>query len=411
VRILIVTWAWPPIGRIGSMRPLGMAREWTAAGHEIHVLTGPGDRGGEYAPDLEPEAASSGAVVHRAEAPGIPRPRALRAPYELHPDELAAPRRVSRLRQILAQWRRFPDDQRSWVAPALELALERQAATPFDLVWTTSPPESAHYVGRALARRGLLWVADFRDPWSDYVFARWDPLSRALIDRIARRLLAPARALTANAEGIADSLARATRRRVICFRNGFTPPPPPEGPLRPRTLGYFGRVDPLVQHPERLWAPLRLMKQRGTPWTLAFHLSPGGGGGARIRSPADLAGQVEIASALPHAQALARMQAMAALLVLAFEARGGERVVQHKLYEYVGSGRPLLVVAPPGFEARRLAEATGTGIGACREAELIAALERLPSFVVDAAGRRQLERRVAAQGLLELFESCRTDHS
>jgi len=71
MRILIVAWSWPPIGRIGALRPLGLAREWSAQGHEVHVITGPGDRGGEYAPDLEVRTNSSGAEVHRAPAPGL----------------------------------------------------------------------------------------------------------------------------------------------------------------------------------------------------------------------------------------------------------------------------------------------------------------------------------------------------
>ena len=36
----------------------------------------------------------------------------------------------------------------------------------FDCVITTSPPESAHGVGMALARRGVPWVADVRDAWN-----------------------------------------------------------------------------------------------------------------------------------------------------------------------------------------------------------------------------------------------------
>ena len=36
----------------------------------------------------------------------------------------------------------------------------------FDCVITSSPPESVHAVGRALARRGVAWVADLRDAWT-----------------------------------------------------------------------------------------------------------------------------------------------------------------------------------------------------------------------------------------------------
>src|SRR5256885_2120639 len=104
MRILIVAWAWPPIGRVGSLRPLGLAREWTALGHEVHVLTGPGDRGGEPTPDLLADAEGTGATVHRAEASGLRPPAQQKPAFELQPRDLVVKKEVSRFRQILAQW-------------------------------------------------------------------------------------------------------------------------------------------------------------------------------------------------------------------------------------------------------------------------------------------------------------------
>jgi hypothetical protein len=388
------------------MRPLGMAREWVQKGHEVHVLTGPGDRGGEYAPDLQDMAKGTGAIVHRADAPGIARPPVLRPAFEAPAQELAAAP-ISRLRQIAAQWKTFPDQQRSWIEPATAAALELCGSRRFDVVWTTSPPESAHYVGRQLAAE-VPWVADFRDQWSEYLLGRWDPISRFVIDRITRRLLNAAVAVTANTDGVAASIRRASGREVACVRNGFDPVVPAGVPVTPRTLGYFGRVDPLVQHPERLWPALRVLCTRGTPWTVVFHLTPGGGGGATIDVPEDLRAYVHILPPLKHADALRKMQGLQALLVLAWETRQGDTSVAGKLYEYVGSGRPTLVCAPKGFEARRLVEDTGTGLGGWGTTELVSAFEALETYAVRPSGCAALSRVGMAQQLLDIFETaCR----
>jgi hypothetical protein len=382
-----------------------MAREWTRAGHEVHVITGPGDRGGEYSPDLEARGSESGARVHRAEAPGIPRPAAMLAAAEQPLDALVA-RVVPRWRQLAAQWRTFPDPQRSWIEPARRLALRLHEETAFDAVWSTSPPESAHYVARGLAVAGVPWVADFRDQWSEYLLGRWDPLSRFAIDRVTRRLLARAAAVTAATEGVSDSIRRASGRTVSLVRNGFDPGPRAASRSRERVLGYFGRVDPLSQHPERLWAPLRALEARGEPWRAEFFLAPGGGGGARFAPPADLRDAVALFPPLPHPAALEAMGRMTALLVLAWETRGGDTSVAGKLYEYVGSGRPVLVLAPRSFEARRLVEDTGTGLGAWEDAEIVEALRRIEGFVPSAEGRDGLSRARGAERLLELLRSC-----
>lgn len=406
LRILIVAWAWPPIGRVGAMRPLGFAREWTRAGHEVHVLTGPGDRGGEYTPDLVPRAEASGASVHRANAPGIRAPDRLRAfgegvPTAPHPE-------VSRLRQIAAQWKRFPDEQRSWIAPASARAAELHRQHSFDVVWTTSPPESVHYVGRSLAGLGVPWVADFRDQWSDYLLARWDPLSRFVIDRIAHRVLKSASAITGATEGVVRSIARAASCRVVCVRNGFdgARDPVTRENVRPRSLGYFGRVDPHFQHPERLWPALRAARESGAPWTLDIYAAPGGGGGADIAVPSDLMTEVRVHAPLPHPLALAEMQRMAALLVLAWETRGGETTLAAKLFEYVGCGRPVLVCAPPEFEARQLVESTGTGLGAWTDAELTDALRRLETMDVATGRTSLLSRAHAAHALIGVLSEA-----
>lgn len=403
-----MSWAWPPIGRVGAMRPLGVAREWTSCGDEVHVLTGPGDRGGEYTPDLLPAAHASGARVHRAPAPGIDPPDGLRAAFD-QPREAHIGRQISRLRQIGGQWRGFPDAQRSWIAPAVGLGLDLVRGTPFDVMWTTSPPESVHYVGRELAPHVGRWIADFRDQWSEYLLARWDPMSRWIIDRITGRVLSRAAAITAATEGVARSIQSATGRPVECVRNGFDDsfPAEPAPPPRDRVLGYFGRIDPLMQRPERLWPALRRARESGRPWRLEIYSAPGGGGGADVTVPSDLVDLVQVLPPLPHPEALARMRTMSALLVLAWETRRGETSVAAKLYEYVGARRPVLVCAPTGFEARDLVESTGTGLGAWTAEEIAGALTALERFVINDAGRESLSRAHSARRLREIFERAR----
>lgn len=406
MRILIVSWAWPPIGRIGALRPLGFAREWRKAGHEVHVLTGPGDRGGEYSPDLIASAEETRAIVHRADAPAVPRPIVVRAAYQ-GPANAQVARSVVRWRQIVAQWRTFPDSQRSWIPEGLRKGLAVQATYPVDVVFSTSPPESVHYVAKALAAAGVPWVADFRDPWSDYLFARWDPVSRWLIEKIARRVLSQAAAVTTNAEGVAASIQRVTPRSVRCIRNGYDHVAIAGRQPTKRTLGYFGRIDPLLQRPDHLWPALRRLRQMGEPWRVEFHLTPGGGGGAGASIPPDLIDVVSVNPPLPHAEALTRMQEMTANLVLCIDGRGGEGIVPGKLYDYVGATRPILVCAPNGFEARALVERTGTGRGAWGTEELTEVLTTLESFQPDPRGRSDLSREHVAAEMLELFrEVC-----
>jgi hypothetical protein len=98
------------------------------------------------------------------------------------------------------------------------------------------------------------------------------------------------------------------------------------------------------------------------------------------------------------------MQESTALLVLGWEVRAGDAPVAGKVYEYVGAGRPVLVCAPASYEARRLVEDTGTGIGAWDDQELATALDRLAQFEVAPEARRSFSRKVQAARALAIFE-------
>jgi hypothetical protein len=100
------------------------------------------------------------------------------------------------------------------------------------------------------------------------------------------------------------------------------------------------------------------------------------------------------------------MQRMTALLVLPWETRGGETTVAGKLYEYVGSGRPVLVCAPAGFEARALVESARVGIGAWGDGAILDALLALEDFVPDDQGRISLSRHHGAEQMLCLLEQA-----
>jgi hypothetical protein len=205
-------------------------------------------------------------------------------------------------------------------------------------------------------------------------------------------------------------MARAARQPVACVRNGFDPVMRDGAPPLPRRLAYFGTIDPASQRLDRMWGPLRELRDEGRPWELEILLSPGGGGSARIEVPEDLRPLVRVRPPLPYADALARMQSMAALLVLAWEGRGGETQLPGKLYEYIGSGRPILVCAPAGFESRSLVEAHRVGIGAWGDHAIADALGVLESYVPDSAGRERLSRSSAAELMLSFLERAASLH-
>ena len=98
----------------------------------------------------------------------------------------------------------------AWAPFARSRALRLNRRERFDCVITSSPPESAHAVGRALSRRGVAWVADLRDAWTFEPIRPPFPtaVQRRLDERLERRWLASADAVVCVSRPAADDLRR-----------------------------------------------------------------------------------------------------------------------------------------------------------------------------------------------------------
>lgn len=65
----------------------------------------------------------------------------------------------------------IPDARKGWNEYALRAAREIIAKEGIDIVVTTGPPHSTHLIGLNLKQEiDLIWIADFRDPWTDIYY-------------------------------------------------------------------------------------------------------------------------------------------------------------------------------------------------------------------------------------------------
>ncbi len=113
----------------------------------------------------------------------------------------------------------------AWAPYAYLKALRLNARERFDCVITSSPPESVHFVGRALRRRGVPWVADLRDGWTFEPIRPGFPtgLQRRYDERLERRWLGDADAVVAVSRPAADDLRDRLGLDPKLIPNGWDP--------------------------------------------------------------------------------------------------------------------------------------------------------------------------------------------
>ena len=392
-RLLLLAYPFPPSPAIGAVRTWGMAKYLPRLGWRVTVVTP------DPAGRLEPAAVEDAA--RQCEREGIARIFA--GQLEHRAAEVAqqlASRHAQRIRWFL-QRRMYRClgmglDERWW-----RTCLKACAGLmpgEFDLVLATGSPFRSFLAARRLARRlGVPYVLDYRDPWSLGVhFSGWQKVWARPMER--RVLRDAAGSLT-----VSPSLAQVQGRAFPSFpppwvvSNGYDP----EGlqGIRPVASSGFAvvytgnfytgqrEIDPVVQAVQQ--AAERMPK--GVP---RIRLHYYGTGDAHVRDAARRHGAedlVECHGRVLRAEALSTVRGAGVVVVITSmkeRTAGVEKgIVTGKLFEPLGMGVPILLVAPKGSDAAAIVEESGAGRSFCAT-EIGEMAQWLMDCAAGSAGRR-----------------------
>ncbi|MDZ7262869.1 MAG: glycosyltransferase, partial [candidate division KSB1 bacterium] len=246
------------------------------------------------------------------------------------------------------------------------------------VIFTTSPPHSAHLTGWLLRQlTGIKWVADFRDDWTGGESQPCPTPIHRLLNRFLEKLVLT----TSDAViGICDHLTRNLQRKsglikvlggqkknkFFTLTNGYDPEDFKGLNQIPReekfTITHCGSVS-RVSDPEPFLAALAslLTEAPGLKETLRVRFIGTDifGRLAQLIPKYDLTDCVEVTGYLPHFEAL-RLLVRAHLLLLIVVKRTQEEVMTGKVFEYLASGTPVLAILPEG-ELAQLIRTTHRG--------------------------------------------------
>jgi glycosyltransferase involved in cell wall biosynthesis len=334
-RLLVIANPYPPMASAGTTRLVRFLRHLPDEGWQATVVA--------------PRAAGPA-----AEPPGV---RVVRAPVPWPRRLLSGGRRATRVNR----WVAVPDPYFGWIAPAVWQGRELVRDERFDVIFSSSPRPSVHVTAALLARHtGLPWLADYRDPWSTYMFRTFPTAAhRAAHIRLEAWALRQAAAVTAVNRPIVDDLVARhpwLRGRAHVLPNGFDLAEQAEDV-------HLGEGFWLV-HTGRLYG----REQQVTAFLTALAAQPPevkalfvGVDESRVRPDADRLGlgdRVRVEPFVPLGRALGYQRAADGLLLV--NGRKPE-AMSSKVFEYLQAGRPVFAISPAGSAARDLFAEVGGG--------------------------------------------------
>jgi glycosyltransferase involved in cell wall biosynthesis len=370
-RVLIITYYWPPSGGAGVQRWLKFTKYLPSSGWIPVVLT------------VKPECAAYpfkdeslyneipvDVEVHRTKALNY---------FALYnrdqskiPNAGFASGAGKGFKSFLSRFIRgnffIPDPRRGWNRYAFRKACELVKSGNISHIITTSPPHSTQLIGLRLKRRfpRLKWIADLRDPWTDiYYYDMFRPLLPArMIDReLERQVLSRADRILTVGQTLASAFASITETvadKTSVLPNGFDEEDfqgvASSSPVQ-FTITYVGTLSPAYPVKGFIDA-VRDLKINDKPVALRFV----GTVPEEVRTQFALNAEgprTEFISYCEHPEAIKHMMNSSMLLLIVPDHKSNRSILTGKIFEYLATEKPILLIGPEDGDAARLLRLCG----------------------------------------------------
>lgn len=384
VKILLISFHFPPDAPIAATRAPKFARYLLDAGHDVRVLCARDPQPHvAHELDIDPDrvirtdwrdlGAIPGAVLDRL-APG--RGTGGGEADAAAPEPLVAapspprPSLRSRLGRFYDSAVCRPDRRAGWHPFALRAARRTFARWTPDLVYATCPPHSVAPVARDVARlAGVPFVVEFRDRWALDAYSNHPDWRQALDRRQEAALLAEAAGIVTVSPLWAESYrARYDAERVAVAMNGFDPDDyPPERAVVPAMgpegieLLFAGALYPGRRDPRALFAALALLGEEARRVRVTM-LGKDLGPAVAMAREAGVSDSLALLPPEPHRAIVDRQYAADALLMLQWNNERDAGTVPGKLFECIGARRPVIATGWERGVAGRMIAERGLGI-------------------------------------------------
>ncbi len=374
-KVLIITYYWPPAGGPGVQRALKFVKYLPQFGWEPIVLT-------VENPDSPVNDASLFEDIPRGTK--IYKTKSLE-PFELYkkftgkksdskiPNDVLLNNENASLKDKLAQWVRLnifiPDAKIGWKSYAVKKGLEIIKKEKVDVIFTTSPPQTVALIGQAIANRsGVKWVADFRDPWLEIVY--YQNIKRSWLTTTTDKYLE--KRVFSNADGVVtisnDMIrlfnSKASSQNYYLIPNGFDESDFKNSKKTKNdnfTIAYTGSISKDRVPSVLFYALDKLINRNGIK---NIKLDFAGKYCSEFLDEIkknNLSEYADLKGFVPHNTSTQILQDADLLLLVVDDVPNNKGFLTGKLFEYMGSKKPIFAIGPVDGDANEFLQQANAG--------------------------------------------------
>ncbi len=384
-KVLILTYYWPPAGGVAVQRWLKFATRLKGRGWEPVIFTA---RDPDY-PSVNPDLLSQ--VPNDLEIHHIPVPEPRKWIRKFIGKKVKSnqthqgstdldglfykPREQRTWKQNLVMWVRanwfIPDARVLWVPGCVRYLSSYIKEYGGDYLITTGPPHSVHLTGLQIQKKTpICWLSDFRDPWTDIEYFDFLPLTRRSEQKhkdLERKVISAADGFITVSPSWMDRFNALRTGPSIVLTNGYDAGDFPKAQTKAPELFTISHIGTLQgdRLPTELLVACSAWLKQYPEWRSQVCIRFAGPSDNRLEELVRQYGLEDItriSGFIRHSEAIELMMESGLLLLLINRVRRNEMGrIPAKLFEYLYSRRPILLLGPAEGDAAEILRQTHGG--------------------------------------------------
>lgn len=367
MKVLIITYYWPPAGGSGVQRWLKFVKYLQEFGIEPVVYTV------ENANYLKQDASLLNEVPKGIEILKQPiwEPTALLF-WKKSKQQTKGISNVSKggfLSFIRGNFF-IPDPKVFWVKPSVSYLQKYLDNHTIDVIISTGPPHSMHLIAEKLHQKNTVkWLADFRDPWSDLYYNKdFNQLAFAKNKnkRLEERILRNSDCILTVSNSLKEELEK-TAKKVEVITNGFDDEFSASNNVIldiKFSISYIGLL-PKQSNPKLLFKVLKGLCKESEIFKKDLKLNFIGDISEEVKVEIlanKLDENTDFVGYVSHQEAIAYQNKSQVLLLLIPNVKNNEGILTGKLFEYLKAKRPILAIGPEKGDLATILQETNSGV-------------------------------------------------
>jgi len=367
LKVLIITYYWPPAGGSGVQRWLKFVKYLQEFGIEPLVYTA------ENANYLKQDTSLLNEVPKGLEILKQPiwEPTALLfwKKSKQQTKEISNVSKGGFLSFIRGNFF-IPDPKVFWVKPSVSYLQKYLDVNDIDVIISTGPPHSMHLIAERLHQKNdVKWLADFRDPWSDLYYnkdfkqlAFAKNKNRKLEESVLKNadcILTVSNSLKQEFEKIAKKVEVITNG----FDNEFLVSKSAILDIK-FSISYIGLL-PKQSNPKLLFKVLKALCEENLNFKKDLQLNFIGDISEEVKVVIEenkLLQNTNFVGYVSHQKAIEYQNTAQVLLLLIPNVKNNKGILTGKLFEYLKAKRPILAIGPEKGDLATILQETNSGV-------------------------------------------------